>query len=254
MSAVCYATNIALPVCQCCCCRWCPTTWPPPAGWAWPASPACSGWGWAPPCGGAGPGRPSPHWRPPRVGQQSCQRDFAKFHVAQRRHYSYSLLWALSRWQLILHVPRAAGVCTLSSHVSRATCLQAGHAWTGFDASGHCFLLSWNNLFMVEEFLLASSPIFSRDTGSKVTSMHKIFGEAYNNNSICRRHPSSPAWCACWSCSAAAWCCWLGSGRWWWSSRLSTSTQPWRSWPARCVASGPGPWSTKLSTRWCLTM
>ena len=74
-------------------------------------------------------------------------------------------------YSFMLHVPRAAGVCTLSSHVSRGACLQAGHTWTGFDASGHCFLLSWNNLFMLEEFLLASRPIFSRDPGSKVTSV-----------------------------------------------------------------------------------
>ena len=51
----------------------------------------------------------------------------------------------------------------MSSHVSKIECLRNGYTWTGFDASGHCFLLSWNNLFMVEEFLICCQGLFCQD-------------------------------------------------------------------------------------------
>ena len=39
----------------------------------------------------------------------------------------------------------------MTVHQTKATCYQAGHRWTGFDPSGHCFLLSWNCLVILEE-------------------------------------------------------------------------------------------------------
>jgi len=53
---------------------------------------------------------------------------------------------------IFLFLEEATGVCEVSDFVSKSTCYKAGHFWRGFDTSGHCFLLSWNNLFMVEEF------------------------------------------------------------------------------------------------------
>ena len=35
--------------------------------------------------------------------------------------------------------------------MNKAECLASGHRWKGFDISGHCFLLTWNNLFIIEE-------------------------------------------------------------------------------------------------------
>ena len=64
------------------------------------------------------------------------------------------------RW----HVDHASGVCNVTSHVSKIDCIHNGYTWTGFDASGHCFLLSWNNLFMVEEFLISCHGLFSQDS------------------------------------------------------------------------------------------
>ena len=54
-----------------------------------------------------------------------------------------------------------SGICPEGLHQTKAACYQAGYLWTGFDPSGHCFLLSWNNLFMVEEFTAAALPLLS---------------------------------------------------------------------------------------------
>ena len=53
------------------------------------------------------------------------------------------------------HFNDPAGVCPVTLHLTKRDCYQAGHTWTGFDASGHTFLLSWNNLFMLEEFAVS---------------------------------------------------------------------------------------------------
>ena len=37
--------------------------------------------------------------------------------------------------------------------LTRRQCLKGGHRWIGFDISGHCFLMTWNNLFIAEEVL-----------------------------------------------------------------------------------------------------
>ena len=60
-----------------------------------------------------------------------------------------------------------SGLCTESVHHTKTTCYQAGHLWTGFDPSGHCFLLSWNNLFMVEEFTASALPLLSSQQGGR---------------------------------------------------------------------------------------
>lgn len=39
----------------------------------------------------------------------------------------------------------------VSKHLSRSHCYKAGYTWTGLDISGHCFLLTWNNLVITEE-------------------------------------------------------------------------------------------------------
>ena len=39
----------------------------------------------------------------------------------------------------------------MSKHVSKVSCRSAGHVWTGTDISGHCFLLTFNCLVILEE-------------------------------------------------------------------------------------------------------
>ena len=48
-------------------------------------------------------------------------------------------------------IQERTGVCSLSEHLTRYRCYKAGHSWSGFDISGHCFLLTWNNLVIIEE-------------------------------------------------------------------------------------------------------
>lgn len=61
-------------------------------------------------------------------------------------------VWYVFAVLLFNAVEEATGVCEVSEFVTKKSCYKAGYFWRGFDTSGHCFLLSWNNLFMVEEF------------------------------------------------------------------------------------------------------
>ena len=48
-------------------------------------------------------------------------------------------------------VEEMTGVCRVSSHLTKLTCYRAGHKWTGLDISGHCFLLPFSSLVIIEE-------------------------------------------------------------------------------------------------------
>ena len=51
-----------------------------------------------------------------------------------------------------LLVEEHLGICAVGTKfLNKAECLRKGFRWKGFDISGHCFLLVWNSLFLVEE-------------------------------------------------------------------------------------------------------
>ena len=60
-------------------------------------------------------------------------------------------VWYLFAVFLFPAIQERTGVCSLSAHLTRYRCYKAGHSWSGFDISGHCFLLTWNNLVIIEE-------------------------------------------------------------------------------------------------------
>lgn len=60
-------------------------------------------------------------------------------------------VWYLFAVILFPAIQERTGVCSLSEHLTRYRCYKAGHSWSGFDISGHCFLLTWNNLVIIEE-------------------------------------------------------------------------------------------------------
>jgi len=62
-----------------------------------------------------------------------------------------TIVWYVFARIIFPYIEEVTGVCEVSSLVTKRSCYMAGHFWRGFDISGHCFLLSWNNLFMVEE-------------------------------------------------------------------------------------------------------
>ncbi|XP_013190796.1 acyl-coenzyme A diphosphatase FITM2 [Amyelois transitella] len=43
------------------------------------------------------------------------------------------------------------GRCNSKSFDSKTSCLKNGHFWNGFDISGHCFILIYSSLIMIEE-------------------------------------------------------------------------------------------------------
>ena len=45
----------------------------------------------------------------------------------------------------------AFGICQTSRFQDKLACIRHGFKWKGLDISGHCFLLVWNSLFMIEE-------------------------------------------------------------------------------------------------------
>ena len=52
---------------------------------------------------------------------------------------------------LFLMVEEYSGVCNLPNYLNKNTCKENGFVWKGFDISGHCFLLVWCNLVIIEE-------------------------------------------------------------------------------------------------------
>jgi len=48
-------------------------------------------------------------------------------------------------------VEQKSGVCEIIKHHRKESCLASGHHWKGFDISGHCFLLIFSNLVILEE-------------------------------------------------------------------------------------------------------
>ena len=51
--------------------------------------------------------------------------------------------------------------------MTRYTCYKAGYHWSGFDISGHCFLLTWNNLVIIEELQRLATTTNMNDTSSR---------------------------------------------------------------------------------------
>merc|ERR1719266_1449324 len=48
-------------------------------------------------------------------------------------------------------IEHRSGICSVTKYLSKSSCAQKGYRWRGFDISGHCFLLIWNNMFILEE-------------------------------------------------------------------------------------------------------
>lgn len=43
------------------------------------------------------------------------------------------------------------GRCNSTLHSDKVSCLRGGHFWNGFDISGHCFILIYSSLILIEE-------------------------------------------------------------------------------------------------------
>lgn len=52
---------------------------------------------------------------------------------------------------LFNYVETQYGRCNLKGFSDKITCLKNGHFWNGFDISGHCFILIYSSLVMIEE-------------------------------------------------------------------------------------------------------
>jgi len=61
------------------------------------------------------------------------------------------MVWYLGARLVFPWIEEATGVCKVSHLTTRRACYKGGSTWTGFDTSGHCFLLTFNNLFISEE-------------------------------------------------------------------------------------------------------
>jgi len=60
-------------------------------------------------------------------------------------------VWFSMTQVLFPYIEHKSGVCQETQHLTKRTCGRAGFLWTGFDTSGHCFLLIWNCLYIIEE-------------------------------------------------------------------------------------------------------
>ena len=52
---------------------------------------------------------------------------------------------------LFLTIEHNSGICNVSKFLSEKSCVKNGFRWKGFDISGHTFLLTFANLFILEE-------------------------------------------------------------------------------------------------------
>jgi hypothetical protein len=60
-------------------------------------------------------------------------------------------VWFCFAQILFPYIEEATGVCEVSGLLTMKECRRNGFRWRGFDISGHCFLLTWNNLVIIEE-------------------------------------------------------------------------------------------------------
>jgi len=60
-------------------------------------------------------------------------------------------VWYWFAQVLFPYIEEATGVCEVSEFLTKRECRKKGFGWRGFDISGHCFLLTWNNLVIIEE-------------------------------------------------------------------------------------------------------
>jgi len=67
------------------------------------------------------------------------------------RLFICTTVWYSFAQVLFPYVEEATGVCEVSKLTTRRECRKEGFSWRGFDISGHCFLLTWNNLVIIEE-------------------------------------------------------------------------------------------------------
>ncbi|XP_018332046.1 FIT family protein CG10671 [Agrilus planipennis] len=71
------------------------------------------------------------------------------------KHHLVRLVIATFFWyfwtSLFNYIESKYGICTLKGEQSKANCLKAGHFWNGFDLSGHCFILIYGSLCLIEE-------------------------------------------------------------------------------------------------------
>lgn len=65
------------------------------------------------------------------------------------------LIIASSLWYgvtaLFILVEENSGICNVTKFLNREECISGGFRWKGFDVSGHCFLLVFSNLVLIEE-------------------------------------------------------------------------------------------------------
>ncbi|CAB4061338.1 unnamed protein product [Lepeophtheirus salmonis] len=59
-------------------------------------------------------------------------------------------IWFISTC-IFQSIESTTGICNSPQYYTKVTCRRAGFNWSGFDVSGHSFLLIWNNLFILEE-------------------------------------------------------------------------------------------------------
>ncbi|RWS27085.1 FIT family protein-like protein [Leptotrombidium deliense] len=79
--------------------------------------------------------------------------------------------------------------CSISSHKTRVACLNVGARWTGFDISGHTFILLFSNLIILEE---CAAMIGWEPFGNQLNAMQqhyqKVYGQDYEQHVIYSRY------------------------------------------------------------------
>lgn len=70
------------------------------------------------------------------------------------RHLPRLLLATLAwyTWTTLFNIVETKyGKCNIKVYTDKISCLKNGHFWNGFDISGHCFILIYSSLILIEE-------------------------------------------------------------------------------------------------------
>ena len=84
------------------------------------------------------------------------------------------LVWYLGARVAFPWLEQATGVCRASHLLTRRACYKGGSIWTGFDTSGHCFLLTFNNLFISEETVESKRVKVDKKDGEGDSSQEEV--------------------------------------------------------------------------------
>ena len=101
-------------------------------------------------------------------------------------------------------VDSAVGTCEGNSESSRSACIRRGHTWTGFDISGHVFLLTYCVFALTEEAASLRAEVWNEYEASVQRERHRLHKQPNLENLLLWLHQLCSPFSRCLELLAAA--------------------------------------------------